>query len=147
MTEDQPALVTKAQDSGRAAELLASDGFYGFAASRAYYAMFYVAEALLLEHGLRFTSHAGVISAFGRHFSKTRKVPAEFHRYLLAAQDARAEGDYDIYPRLTSDDARLAINRAHEFIAQAEKLLGEEEPPVARDRPATKPRRPRRRKQ
>jgi uncharacterized protein (UPF0332 family) len=123
MTGDQTALVAKAADSVRAAELLARDGYYGFAVSRAYYAMFYIAEAMLLEHGLRFTSHAGVISAFGQHFSKTQKVPAEFHRYLLAAQDGRTEGDYDIHSRLTSADASLAIGRAHEFIQLAGRLL------------------------
>lgn len=109
----------------RAAELLARDGYYGFAVSRAYYSMFYIAEAMLLEHGLRFTSHAGVISAFGQHFSKTQKVPSEFHKYLLAAQDGRTEGDYDIHPKLSAEDATLAIGRAHEFIQFAERTLGE----------------------
>jgi len=81
--------------------------------------MFYVAETLLLEQGLRFTSHAGVISAFGQHYSKTGKVPPDFHRHLLAAQDERTEGDHDIRPKLTADDAALAISRAHEFISFA----------------------------
>jgi uncharacterized protein (UPF0332 family) len=130
MTGDQKALVTKAEDSVRAAELLTRDGYYGFSVSRAYYAMFYVAEAMLLERGLRFTSHAGVISAFGQHFSKTRKVPAEFHQYLLAAQDGRTEGDYDIHPKLTAEDAALAISRAHEFIQFAERALGQSTAPA-----------------
>jgi hypothetical protein len=92
----------------------------------------------------RFTSHAGVISAFGQHFSKTGKVPPDFHRYLLAAQDARTEGDYDIRPKLTADDSALAISRAHDFTALAERFLAQEEPPLARDRPAARPRRRRR---
>jgi uncharacterized protein (UPF0332 family) len=130
MTSDQTALITKAVDSVRAAELLAGDGYYGFAVSRAYYAMFYVAEAMLLELGLRFTSHAGVISAFGQRFSKTQRVPSEFHHYLLAAQDGRTEGDYDIHPRLTADDAALAIGRAHEFIKLGQRTLGESAVPA-----------------
>lgn len=124
MTGDQAALVAKAEDSVRAAELLARDAHHGFAVSRAYYAMFYIAEAMLLEHGLRFTSHSGVISAFGQHFAKTQRVPSQFHHYLLAAQDGRTEGDYDIYPKLTADDAALAIGRAHEFIKLAQRTLG-----------------------
>ncbi len=130
MTDDQTALVAKAEDSVRAAELLARDGYYGFAVSRAYYTMFYIAEAMLLELGLRFTNHAGVISAFGLHFSKTKKVPSDFHRYLLAAQDARTEGDYDIRPKLTAEDAALAIGRAHEFIQFAERMPGESSRPA-----------------
>lgn len=59
MTPEQAALLRKAQDSVRAAKLLASQGFYDFAASRAYYAMFYVAEAILLSQGLSFSKHSG----------------------------------------------------------------------------------------
>ena len=41
MTPDQTALIRKAQESLEAARLLAGKGFTSFAASRAYYAMFY----------------------------------------------------------------------------------------------------------
>ena len=36
-----------------------------FAASRAYYAMFYAAEALLQSRGLAFSKHSAVHAAFG----------------------------------------------------------------------------------
>jgi len=146
VTDDQTALLVKARDSVRAAELLARDGLYDFAVSRAYYTMLHAAKAMLLTTGLRFSSHGAVIAAFGQHLAKTDAVPRRFHHYLIDAQDSRVQSDYDIRSTQTADDAGLAINRAHEFIAQAEKLLGEEEPPVARDRPAAKPRRFRRRK-
>jgi uncharacterized protein (UPF0332 family) len=45
------ALIEKAKESTAAARSLAKDGHYDFAASRAYYAMFYVAEALLANMG------------------------------------------------------------------------------------------------
>ena len=54
MMPEQAALV-KARDSVHAARLLRSDNLYDFAISRAYYAMFYVAEALLLGEGLAFS--------------------------------------------------------------------------------------------
>ena len=38
----------QARDSLAAAGVLEEQGFYGFAASGAYYSMFYVAEAILL---------------------------------------------------------------------------------------------------
>lgn len=43
MTSEQSALLQKAKDSLRAAQLLADQDLYDFAVSRAYYAMFYVA--------------------------------------------------------------------------------------------------------
>ena len=123
MTEDQAGLVAKARNSVRAAELLARDGLYDFAVSRAYYAMFYAAEAILLGEDLRFSSHAAVIAAFGRKFSKTGRVPAELHHFLIDAQDSRVQGDYEIHPTQSEDDAALAISRAHRFIIQAEQML------------------------
>lgn len=45
MKPDVAALLKKAVSSRRAADLLASQLYIDFAASRAYYALFYVAEA------------------------------------------------------------------------------------------------------
>jgi uncharacterized protein (UPF0332 family) len=53
MTPEQGALLSKAHDSVRAAKLLSDAGLYDFAVSRAYYAVFYVAEAFLLGVGSR----------------------------------------------------------------------------------------------
>lgn len=74
MTAEQAALLQKAQKSLRAARLLADQGFYDFAVSRAYYAMFYIAEAFLLGEGLAFSKHSAVISAFGERFAKSGRV-------------------------------------------------------------------------
>ena len=50
-------LLEKARRSFAAADLLLGEGDAAFAASRAYYGYFYVAEALLLSEGLRFSRH------------------------------------------------------------------------------------------
>ena len=67
------SLIEKARRYLRSAELLIGDGDYDSAVSRAYYAMFYAAEAALLKKGMTFSSHKAVISAFGQHFVKTDK--------------------------------------------------------------------------
>ncbi len=43
---------------------------YDFAASRAYYAVFYASSALLLKEGLEFGKHSGVIAAIHQKFIK-----------------------------------------------------------------------------
>ncbi len=45
MTEDQRELIEEARDSVEAAEILLQNLYPGYAASRAYYAMFYLAQA------------------------------------------------------------------------------------------------------
>ncbi|GEM_PF-737024 len=100
MTDDQRELLQEARDSVSAARVLLDAGYPGYAASRAYYAMFYVAEALLEGEGMAFSKHSAVIAAFGRHFARTGKVPVEFHRYLIEASELRHAGDYGP-PRLS----------------------------------------------
>ncbi|GAB4232885.1 MAG: hypothetical protein Kow00121_60990 [Elainellaceae cyanobacterium] len=123
MTEQQQALLRKAQDSLRAAQVLANEALYDFAISRAYYTMFYVAEAFLLGKGLSFSSHAAVISAFGQHFACTGDVSVEFHRYLINAQNMRVRGDYDVDANLTQADAVEEITWAEQFLELALQQL------------------------
>jgi len=127
MTREQIALLRKARASLQAARLLADQKFYDFAVSRAYYAMFYTAEAFLLEEGLAFSKHSAVIAAFGQHFAKTGRVPSKYHRYLIEAQSSRNVGDYDIGPGLSEKEAASQIARASEFLELAERLLGSAE--------------------
>jgi uncharacterized protein (UPF0332 family) len=123
MKPETRALLDKAQQSIQAAINLQRDNFLDFAASRAYYAMFYTAEALLIEQNLSFSSHAAVISAFGQFFAKTNVLDPRFHRYLLDAQDMRNVGDYGIGPGVTSDQASTLIKWSNDFLQAAENLL------------------------
>ena len=67
MTADEFDLLRKARDSVKAAKIMLSGGMAGFAASRAYYAMFHAAQALLEHDGIAFSKRSAVIAAFGKH--------------------------------------------------------------------------------
>ena len=62
MKEYTRKLLDKAIDTIESAELLLDHGKTDIAAGRAYYALFYVAEALLNEKGLQFGKHGDVIA-------------------------------------------------------------------------------------
>ena len=126
MNPDLQALLDKAKDSLGAARSLIRDGYFDFAASRAYYAMFYVAGALPAHLGQSYNKHAGVISAFGREYAKSGRLDPKFHRWLIDAQDFRNIGDYGIEASVSDDQANLVCEWAREFIEAAEGLLGED---------------------
>jgi uncharacterized protein (UPF0332 family) len=118
------AFLDKSRDSVLAAELLVREGYFDFAAGRAYYAIFYAAEALLLERGQSYSSHSAVIAAFGKEFAKTGALDSKFHRYLLDAQDFRNVGDYDVGgASLTKEQAQETIRWAKEFLEAANTFL------------------------
>jgi uncharacterized protein (UPF0332 family) len=116
-------LLKKATRALRVAERLRRSREAEFAVGRAYYAMFYVAEALLNEKGLRFRKHGGVHGAFAEHFVKTGLLDKRYHRWLLAAFGKRITGDYGIEADITADDARVLIDQAREFLEAGRQLL------------------------
>ena len=123
MNPNVQELLNKARESLGAAELLYRENYYDFAASRAYYAMFYVAEAFLLQKELAFSSHSAVIAAFGREFAKTEIVDRKFHRYLIDAEQFRAVCDYATGERLEASTVTQTLIQVEEFLQVAEKFL------------------------
>ncbi|MGI0023851.1 MAG: HEPN domain-containing protein [Nitrososphaera sp.] len=123
MTEQVRKLLEKADRAIRAADALLKRGDPDFAAGRAYYAMFYAAEALLIEKGLRFRKHGSVHAAFGEHFAKGDVLDAKYHRWLLNAYDQRILGDYGVEASLTPEDVKVMIQQAQEFVGRARSYM------------------------
>lgn len=63
-------------------------GYYGIAINRAYYAVFYAANALLITQGQARGKHSGTISAFRQFFVKSGLIEPKYS---------------DIYGRLMDD--------------------------------------------
>ena len=123
MKDETRKLLDKASRAVGAAVTLLEDGNADFAAGRAYYAMFYVAEALLNEKGLRFRRHGAVHASFGEHFAKTCLLDPKFHRWLLDAFYKRIQGDYGVEALVTSQDVSAMTKQAREFLEQARRHL------------------------
>lgn len=123
MTPEQQNLLEKAKQSLEAAKVLQNSNFPDYAASRAYYTMFYTIEALLLEKNLSFSSHTAVISAFGREFVKTGIIPQEFHRLLINAQDLRNTGDYGELNAVNPEQSQEQIDNAETLLQLIENIV------------------------
>ncbi|MBM4029740.1 MAG: HEPN domain-containing protein [Planctomycetes bacterium] len=119
------ALIAKANRYLKSAELLLRDGDYESSVSRSYYAMFHCAQALLLTKDLTFSSHKGVISAFGEQFIKTGVFPREWGRQLNKGFEKRQLGDYEAESGMSDEDAKDMLARAREFCAEVERWIGE----------------------
>ena len=113
----------KAERAITTAEHIMADGDPESAAGRAYYAMFYVAEALLHERDLRFRKHGGVHAAFGEHFAKAGLLDAKYHRWLLAAFEKRLTADYEVGELIESQEVAALIQQAREFLQEAQRYL------------------------
>jgi len=126
MKAEVAGLLEKAASSRRAAALLAAQDYLDFAASRAYYALFYTAEALLLADGLAFSSHAAVIVGFGKMFAKSQRLDPRYHRYLIDAQDIRNLGDYGVGTGVSRAQLTDLLAWSDDFLAAATAFLQEQ---------------------
>jgi len=94
-------------------------------ASRAYYAVFYAASALLLSRGFEFSKHSGVIAAIHQKFVKTGELDKQLGKDLNWLFELRGVGDYGETLHVSSKDAQEALNSAQTFMSAVRKLLKE----------------------
>lgn len=123
MNETTAKLLEKSARSISAGESAVAGGHFEAAAGRAYYAMFYVAEALLNERGLRFSKHGGVHSAFGKHFAKSRLLDPRYHRWLLAAFNKRIAADYGVEAVPDASEVKEMLTQAADFLRTCKVFL------------------------
>jgi uncharacterized protein (UPF0332 family) len=126
MNQEEQYLLVKAKENIDAAVLLLNQGYEEISASRAYYAMFYLAEALLHRRGMAFSSHSAVIAAFGKEFSKTGVLDPKYHLYLIKAQQLRQTGDYGTTATVSNESVSNVIGWADEFYTATVEFLTQE---------------------
>ncbi|RME60204.1 HEPN domain-containing protein [Candidatus Parcubacteria bacterium] len=122
-SEEIQANLSRAEQSIQAAHQLATSGFYDFAASRAYYAAFYAATALLLSEGLSFKKHSAAIASIHQHFVKTGRLAKNIGRNLNWLFELRSIGDYGGLTHVTEQEAQKSIEAAAEFVQVVRALL------------------------
>ena len=105
-----------------ARELLAKE-YFDVSASRAYYAAFYAASALLLNEGMDTSKHSGVIALIHQHFVKSGRLNKEQGRNLNWLFELRSVGDYGVSLHVVQQDAQRAVNIAEDFFEAVKALL------------------------
>lgn len=120
-------LLEKAERAIQAADVLLAETGAEFAAGRAYYAMFYTAEALLHEQGQEYSKHGALHAAYGKEFAKSGLLDPKFHRWLIDAFDVRLQEDYDAETVVSSEQVEEMLEQARTFLAAAREFLSNED--------------------
>lgn len=115
--------LARARRALRTGYMVLGDGDYITAVNRAYYAVFYAANALLATQGLERSKYSGVIAAFRQQFVKTGLIEAEYSDFYGALLEDRQRGDYDELEVLDHEVARRDLERAERFVERVEECL------------------------
>ena len=121
--EEISSNLERAETNLQVAKELLDKGYYDVSASRAYYAAFYAASALLLNEGIETSKHSGVIALVHQHFVKSGKLSKEQGRNLNWLFELRSVEDYGVSLHVVLDDARRAADTAQDFFDAVKTLL------------------------
>jgi uncharacterized protein (UPF0332 family) len=113
----------RAETNLQVARELLDKEYFDVSASRAYYAAFYAASALLLNEGLDTSKHSGVIALIHQHFVKNGRLNKEQGKNLNWLFELRSVGDYGVSLHVVQQDAQRAVNIAEDFFEAVEALL------------------------
>jgi len=108
-------LLSRARQEVGAARALAAAGFDLQSISRAYFGVFYAAEAALFHIGETRSKHSGVIAAFGRLVVKDRGFNPDAASTLRRLFELRNAADYN-WLDVGQGEAASSISDAEEFI-------------------------------
>lgn len=117
------AFLQKSEKKLSVSKKLLNSSDYEDAVSRAYYAVFHMAQALLLTEGEKAETHKGIVTLFGLFFVKTGKFSKKFGKYLANLKDDRENGDYEVFAYIDKETAETAINEAEEFCCEGRLYL------------------------
>ncbi len=128
MTEDQKrdniaAEVARGDGALKSAELLLGAGQLADAVSRAYYAAYHYARALLLTVGEEPRTHGGVERLLQRDFVRTGRLTPEVAATLSRLMTLRQNADYVVEYVFTVAMATDQVDTARGFLAAARALL------------------------
>ena len=119
------AYLARSREEIDTARLLLANGRYKVALTRAYYAIFYAASAMLLSEGIKRSKHSGVQSAFRQSFIKSGVIEAEYSDIYGATRDARELSDYELWFMPAEEFTETIIADAERFVARMERYLKE----------------------
>ena len=123
MTDEVAALMSKARRSLATPRRIMANGGFDFAVSRAYYAMFYAAEALLASDSVALSKHSAVIAEFNRRYAATGRLDQRHATALRKAFALRNAADYETLPEIGEAQAATVVRDTEALIGAVGELL------------------------
>ena len=117
------ALMKKAESKLEAARVLLNEGKMEDAVSRAYYAAYNAARAILLLLGEEASTHGGVAFKLWTRLVEPGLLEREYARILSRLREAREEGDYTPIFTLSRDEVEELVRDAERFVARMRELM------------------------
>lgn len=125
MSDKITFLLEKAQTFLRSAAVLLELEDYDSSASRAYFAMFYAAQALLLAENGRIPEEQGIRSSFISQFVESGPLPERAANALEQGHELMEVGDYSSSFAVKQPDCERILQEAEAFVNTLTDMIEE----------------------
>lgn len=115
--------IEKGINTLKEADLLAGSEYFNAAINRLYYAVYYVAAALMISNKLETFTHKGIKTMLGLRFIQTGKLDREYGGIYQRLFDSRQAGDYEDFVYYTEEDYQRLRPLAKKFIDKVTEFL------------------------
>jgi len=130
MSSEQAALakhrLSRARQALDDAQVMLAKGSLNAAVNRAYYCMFYAAQALLGVRGLASPRHSGTISLLDKEFVNPGVVSQEVSQMIHRAFEQKTLADYKDFYTATREDAEALIADGRRFLQEIRRVIQDE---------------------
>lgn len=123
MPASPDVLYRKAQKFLQSAAVLFELEDFDSCASRAYFAMFFAAQAVLLQEGVTVSSRQGIRSAFVEAFVESGRLPDRAGAAFMQAADLQEVADYAQHFAVDEAAAERVLQESEAFVHTMARLL------------------------
>ncbi|MEA5486896.1 HEPN domain-containing protein [Pseudanabaena sp. CCNP1317] len=85
--------------------------------------MYFATQAILISENINASTHKGLIKLFRLHFIKTSKLSNELSVILGDTYDLRQLADYGEEVELTTEQVKITLQNAKDFLYQVRDYL------------------------
>lgn len=120
--------MSRAEEELKGADALLTAGLVRIALTRAYFAAFHAARALLFAEGLEPRSHRGALHLFNVHFVRSGRFEPPTSRLLSRLQRFREEADYSEDFVIDGAGAKEELEAARAFVQRVADVIAAQAP-------------------
>ena len=117
--------VERAYSTLEEAQEVASQGWYNLAANRLYYAIYYVASALLIKNERPVKTHSGLIAQISLHYVKTGILSIDEGALISQMFNLRQSSDYEDFKQVTKENIEELLPKVFELVEKLKSLIEE----------------------
>jgi uncharacterized protein (UPF0332 family) len=107
------------------AQILLNHEKHAGSVNRCYYAVFYLAQALLLLKNIKTKTHKGILQQFSNAYIQTGELPENHIIIFRRVFQKRISADYDLNSHITKEEAESILMDTKEFLSSIKLIMNQ----------------------